>query len=107
MKNVVGVIFPYFRDTALCVENKLLLIEHNNGRLLYSEFDGKFSYLLNNCDFQTGDWGEPSITLRPPNEATASTPVQYWQHHPEKLIFQSCDYKAFVSVDKFSVLIWG
>ncbi|XP_077663806.1 ankyrin repeat and sterile alpha motif domain-containing protein 1B isoform X15 [Eretmochelys imbricata] len=43
----------------------------------------------------TGDWGEPSITLRPPNEATASTPVQYWQHHPEKLIFQSCDYKAF------------
>ncbi|XP_073756549.1 ankyrin repeat and sterile alpha motif domain-containing protein 1B isoform X10 [Callorhinus ursinus] len=44
---------------------------------------------------QTGDWGEPSITLRPPNEATASTPVQYWQHHPEKLIFQSCDYKAF------------
>ncbi|EPY79624.1 ankyrin repeat and sterile alpha motif domain-containing protein 1B [Camelus ferus] len=45
--------------------------------------------------FKTGDWGEPSITLRPPNEATASTPVQYWQHHPEKLIFQSCDYKAF------------
>ncbi|EGW13122.1 Ankyrin repeat and sterile alpha motif domain-containing protein 1B [Cricetulus griseus] len=44
---------------------------------------------------KTGDWGEPSITLRPPNEATASTPVQYWQHHPEKLIFQSCDYKAF------------
>ncbi|XP_028638869.1 ankyrin repeat and sterile alpha motif domain-containing protein 1B [Grammomys surdaster] len=44
---------------------------------------------------ETGDWGEPSITLRPPNEATASTPVQYWQHHPEKLIFQSCDYKAF------------
>ncbi|XP_037701469.1 ankyrin repeat and sterile alpha motif domain-containing protein 1B isoform X4 [Choloepus didactylus] len=49
----------------------------------------------NKYDFQTGDWGEPSITLRPPNEATASTPVQYWQHHPEKLIFQSCDYKAF------------
>ncbi|XP_058046578.1 ankyrin repeat and sterile alpha motif domain-containing protein 1B isoform X6 [Ahaetulla prasina] len=44
---------------------------------------------------RTGDWGEPSITLRPPNEATGSTPVQYWQHHPEKLIFQSCDYKAF------------
>ncbi|KAF6117333.1 ankyrin repeat and sterile alpha motif domain containing 1B [Phyllostomus discolor] len=44
---------------------------------------------------RTGDWGEPSITLQPPNEATASTPVQYWQHHPEKLIFQSCDYKAF------------
>ncbi|KAI4546295.1 hypothetical protein MG293_002850 [Ovis ammon polii] len=49
---------------------------------------------------QTGDWGEPSITLRPPNEATASTPVQYWQHHPEKLIFQSCDYKAFKSTEQ-------
>uniref|UniRef100_A0A8C3BGV2 Ankyrin repeat and sterile alpha motif domain containing 1B n=1 Tax=Cairina moschata TaxID=8855 RepID=A0A8C3BGV2_CAIMO len=48
----------------------------------------------------TGDWGEPSITLRPPNEATASTPVQYWQHHPEKLIFQSCDYKAFKSTEQ-------
>uniref|UniRef100_A0A8C6KQL0 Ankyrin repeat and sterile alpha motif domain containing 1B n=1 Tax=Nothobranchius furzeri TaxID=105023 RepID=A0A8C6KQL0_NOTFU len=35
------------------------------------------------------------ITLRPPNEATSSTPVQYWQHHPEKLIFQSCDYEAY------------
>uniref|UniRef100_A0A6Q2ZIL4 Ankyrin repeat and sterile alpha motif domain-containing protein 1B n=1 Tax=Esox lucius TaxID=8010 RepID=A0A6Q2ZIL4_ESOLU len=43
-----------------------------------------------------GDWCEP-ITLRPPNEATSSTPVQYWQHHPEKLIFQSCDYEAYVS----------
>uniref|UniRef100_H3B1R5 Ankyrin repeat and sterile alpha motif domain containing 1B n=1 Tax=Latimeria chalumnae TaxID=7897 RepID=H3B1R5_LATCH len=42
-----------------------------------------------------GDWCEPSITLRPPNEATSSTPVQYWQHHPEKLIFQSCDYEAY------------
>ncbi|KAL4641444.1 ankyrin repeat and sterile alpha motif domain-containing protein 1B-like [Arapaima gigas] len=41
-----------------------------------------------------GDWPEP-ITLRPPNEATPSTPVQYWQHHPEKLIFQSCDYEAY------------
>ncbi|KAM8908582.1 ankyrin repeat and sterile alpha motif domain-containing protein 1B isoform 2-T2 [Spinachia spinachia] len=41
-----------------------------------------------------GDWCEP-ITLRPPNEATSSTPVQYWQHHPEKLIFQSCDYEAY------------
>uniref|UniRef100_A0A8C9VZA8 Ankyrin repeat and sterile alpha motif domain-containing protein 1B-like n=1 Tax=Scleropages formosus TaxID=113540 RepID=A0A8C9VZA8_SCLFO len=41
-----------------------------------------------------GDWSEP-ITLRPPNEATPSTPVQYWQHHPEKLIFQSCDYEAY------------
>ncbi|XP_064417923.1 ankyrin repeat and sterile alpha motif domain-containing protein 1B isoform X2 [Latimeria chalumnae] len=44
---------------------------------------------------QAGDWCEPSITLRPPNEATSSTPVQYWQHHPEKLIFQSCDYEAY------------
>ncbi|PWA26123.1 hypothetical protein CCH79_00015252, partial [Gambusia affinis] len=43
-----------------------------------------------------GEWCEP-ITLRPPNEATSSTPVQYWQHHPEKLIFQSCDYEAYVS----------
>uniref|UniRef100_A0AAQ4Q7H2 Ankyrin repeat and sterile alpha motif domain containing 1B n=1 Tax=Gasterosteus aculeatus aculeatus TaxID=481459 RepID=A0AAQ4Q7H2_GASAC len=43
---------------------------------------------------QGGDWCEP-ITLRPPNEATSSTPVQYWQHHPEKLIFQSCDYEAY------------
>ncbi|XP_029019474.1 ankyrin repeat and sterile alpha motif domain-containing protein 1B isoform X3 [Betta splendens] len=41
-----------------------------------------------------GEWCEP-ITLRPPNEATSSTPVQYWQHHPEKLIFQSCDYEAY------------
>ncbi|XP_058479839.1 ankyrin repeat and sterile alpha motif domain-containing protein 1B isoform X5 [Solea solea] len=40
-----------------------------------------------------GEWCEP-ITLRPPNEAS-STPVQYWQHHPEKLIFQSCDYEAY------------
>lgn len=57
MKNVVGVIFPYFRDTALCVENKLLLIEHNNGRLLYSEFAGKFSYILNTVIFrqETGE----------------------------------------------------
>uniref|UniRef100_A0A8C9VDL1 Ankyrin repeat and sterile alpha motif domain containing 1B n=1 Tax=Scleropages formosus TaxID=113540 RepID=A0A8C9VDL1_SCLFO len=44
--------------------------------------------------FQQGEWCEP-ITLRPPNEATSSTPVQYWQHHPEKLIFQSCDYEAY------------
>ncbi|XP_043943845.1 ankyrin repeat and sterile alpha motif domain-containing protein 1B isoform X6 [Protopterus annectens] len=43
---------------------------------------------------RTTDW-EPSISLRPPNEATSSTPVQYWQHHPEKLIFQSCDYEAY------------
>lgn len=47
--------------------------------------------------FQAGEWCEP-ITLRPPNEATSSTPVQYWQHHPEKLIFQSCDYEAYVSL---------
>ncbi|XP_038667254.1 ankyrin repeat and sterile alpha motif domain-containing protein 1B isoform X15 [Scyliorhinus canicula] len=44
---------------------------------------------------QQAEWSEPSITLRPPNEATSSTPVQYWQHHPEKLIFQSCDYEAY------------
>uniref|UniRef100_A0A8C6UC37 Ankyrin repeat and sterile alpha motif domain containing 1B n=1 Tax=Neogobius melanostomus TaxID=47308 RepID=A0A8C6UC37_9GOBI len=43
---------------------------------------------------RAGEWCEP-ITLRPPNEATSSTPVQYWQHHPEKLIFQSCDYEAY------------
>uniref|UniRef100_A0AAX7VRY4 Ankyrin repeat and sterile alpha motif domain containing 1B n=1 Tax=Astatotilapia calliptera TaxID=8154 RepID=A0AAX7VRY4_ASTCA len=43
---------------------------------------------------KAGEWCEP-ITLRPPNEATSSTPVQYWQHHPEKLIFQSCDYEAY------------
>ena len=49
------------------------------------------------CLFQQGEWCEP-ITLRPPNEATSSTPVQYWQHHPEKLIFQSCDYEAYVSL---------
>lgn len=102
MKNVVGVVFTYFSNMALSVENKLLLIEHNGG-LRYSEFACNLSY-ISNCDFQTGDWGEPSITLRPPNEATASTPVQYWQHHPEKLIFQSCDYKAFVSVGK--LLVW-
>lgn len=54
--------------------------------------------LLIGCwlSFQAGEWCEP-ITLRPPNEATSSTPVQYWQHHPEKLIFQSCDYEAYVS----------
>uniref|UniRef100_A0A8C5QKL5 Uncharacterized protein n=1 Tax=Leptobrachium leishanense TaxID=445787 RepID=A0A8C5QKL5_9ANUR len=46
-------------------------------------------------DFQTGDWGEPSISLRAPNETTGSMPFQYWQHHPEKLIFQACDYKAY------------
>ncbi|XP_072001566.1 ankyrin repeat and sterile alpha motif domain-containing protein 1B isoform X6 [Engystomops pustulosus] len=47
-------------------------------------------------DFQTGDWGDqPSISLRGPSEATGSIPYQYWQHHPEKLIFQACDYKAY------------
>ncbi|KAG9491099.1 hypothetical protein GDO78_006456 [Eleutherodactylus coqui] len=47
-------------------------------------------------DFQTGDWGDqPSISLRAPNETTGSIPFQYWQHHPEKLIFQACDYKAY------------
>lgn len=102
MKNVVVAVYPYFSNMALC---KLLLTVPNNRQLLRSKFACNFSYISNNCDFQTGDWGEPSITLRPPNEATASTPVQYWQHHPEKLIFQSCDYKAFVSVDKCSGLI--
>uniref|UniRef100_A0A671VVL2 Ankyrin repeat and sterile alpha motif domain containing 1B n=1 Tax=Sparus aurata TaxID=8175 RepID=A0A671VVL2_SPAAU len=47
-----------------------------------------------NAGKSSGEWCEP-ITLRPPNEATSSTPVQYWQHHPEKLIFQSCDYEAY------------
>uniref|UniRef100_A0A673IT96 Ankyrin repeat and sterile alpha motif domain-containing protein 1B-like n=1 Tax=Sinocyclocheilus rhinocerous TaxID=307959 RepID=A0A673IT96_9TELE len=46
------------------------------------------------CCQSPREWCEP-ITLRPPNEATSSTPVQYWQHHPEKLIFQSCDYEAY------------
>ncbi|XP_041443927.1 ankyrin repeat and sterile alpha motif domain-containing protein 1B isoform X2 [Xenopus laevis] len=44
---------------------------------------------------QTGDWGEPSIGLRASTETTGSIPFQYWQHHPEKLIFQACDYKAY------------
>ncbi|XP_029453236.1 ankyrin repeat and sterile alpha motif domain-containing protein 1B [Rhinatrema bivittatum] len=44
---------------------------------------------------QSGDWGEPSLNLRPPNEAASANPVQYWQHHPEKLIFQACDYRAY------------
>lgn len=54
--------------------------------------------------FQAGEWCEP-ITLRPPNEATSSTPVQYWQHHPEKLIFQSCDYEAYVSFNTYPCLL--
>lgn len=29
-ENVVGVVFPCFSNIALCVENKLLLIEHNS-----------------------------------------------------------------------------
>ena len=53
---------------------------------------------------QAGEWCEP-ITLRPPNEATSSTPVQYWQHHPEKLIFQSCDYEAYVSPSPHFTLV--
>ncbi|KAG7460448.1 ankyrin repeat and sterile alpha motif domain-containing protein 1B isoform X2, partial [Solea senegalensis] len=52
-----------------------------------------------------GEWCEP-ITLRPPNEAS-STPVQYWQHHPEKLIFQSCDYEAYVSICVFTQCMKG
>nr|XP_033807653.1 ankyrin repeat and sterile alpha motif domain-containing protein 1B [Geotrypetes seraphini] len=49
----------------------------------------------NKYDFQSGDWGEPSLNLRAPNEAAGPSPVQYWQHHPEKLIFQACDYRAY------------
>lgn len=72
-----------------------------------------YSCVIPTCNclcFQAGEWCEP-ITLRPPNEATSSTPVQYWQHHPEKLIFQSCDYEAYVShtlllsILKFSLFI--
>lgn len=77
----------------------------NSGQLQCMNLAYYSCYLQNKCDFQTGDWGEPSITLRPPNEATASTPVQYWQHHPEKLIFQSCDYKAFVSSPELSTWV--
>lgn len=58
--------------------------------------DPTFVLISDWLSFQAGEWCEP-ITLRPPNEATSSTPVQYWQHHPEKLIFQSCDYEAYVS----------
>uniref|UniRef100_A0A673AK11 Ankyrin repeat and sterile alpha motif domain containing 1B n=1 Tax=Sphaeramia orbicularis TaxID=375764 RepID=A0A673AK11_9TELE len=57
-------------------------------------FDPLCTLTCNWLSFQAGEWCEP-ITLRPPNEATSSTPVQYWQHHPEKLIFQSCDYEAY------------
>uniref|UniRef100_UPI00358F6F42 ankyrin repeat and SAM domain-containing protein 1A-like isoform X3 n=1 Tax=Myxine glutinosa TaxID=7769 RepID=UPI00358F6F42 len=38
---------------------------------------------------------EPSLVLRPPNEATPSAPIQQWQHQPEHLIFSSCDYEAY------------
>uniref|UniRef100_A0A8C4X8K2 Ankyrin repeat and sterile alpha motif domain containing 1B n=1 Tax=Erpetoichthys calabaricus TaxID=27687 RepID=A0A8C4X8K2_ERPCA len=54
----------------------------------------KITYFIQGCTLFHQSWCEP-ITLRPPNEATSSTPVQYWQHHPEKLIFQSCDYEAY------------
>ena len=66
----------------------------------FAQYCTWLSLCSNSCHlpsvFQQGEWCEP-ITLRPPNEATSSTPVQYWQHHPEKLIFQSCDYEAYVS----------
>ncbi|TRY81895.1 hypothetical protein DNTS_034453, partial [Danionella cerebrum] len=34
------------------------------------------------------------LTLRPPSLAAPYTPVQNWQHQPEKLIFESCSYEA-------------
>ncbi|XP_078276742.1 ankyrin repeat and SAM domain-containing protein 1A-like isoform X3 [Rhinoraja longicauda] len=37
---------------------------------------------------------ESRITLRPPSLATPYSPVQNWQHQPEKLIFESCGYEA-------------
>ncbi|XP_030623972.1 ankyrin repeat and sterile alpha motif domain-containing protein 1B isoform X5 [Chanos chanos] len=66
--------------------------------MVYNSMCAVWPYLLTvnllSILLQQGEWCEP-ITLRPPNEATSSTPVQYWQHHPEKLIFQSCDYEAY------------
>ncbi|XP_055510455.1 ankyrin repeat and SAM domain-containing protein 1A-like isoform X4 [Leucoraja erinacea] len=40
------------------------------------------------------DRRESRITLRPPSLATPYSPVQNWQHQPEKLIFESCGYEA-------------
>ncbi|KAJ8016714.1 hypothetical protein DPEC_G00010190 [Dallia pectoralis] len=37
---------------------------------------------------------EPRLTLRPPSLAAPFTPVQNWQHQPEKLIFDTCGYEA-------------
>ncbi|XP_025019444.1 ankyrin repeat and SAM domain-containing protein 1A isoform X7 [Python bivittatus] len=37
---------------------------------------------------------ESKLTLRPPSLATPYAPVQHWQHQPEKLIFESCEYEA-------------
>uniref|UniRef100_A0AAY4CHL3 Ankyrin repeat and sterile alpha motif domain containing 1A n=1 Tax=Denticeps clupeoides TaxID=299321 RepID=A0AAY4CHL3_9TELE len=37
---------------------------------------------------------ESRLTLRPPSLAAPYTPVQNWHHQPEKLIFESCGYKA-------------
>ncbi|XP_037540685.1 ankyrin repeat and SAM domain-containing protein 1A [Nematolebias whitei] len=37
---------------------------------------------------------EPRLTLRPPSLAAPYAPVQNWHHQPEKLIFESCAYKA-------------
>ncbi|XP_068161846.1 ankyrin repeat and SAM domain-containing protein 1A [Antennarius striatus] len=37
---------------------------------------------------------EPRLTLRPPSLAAPYAPVQNWQHQPEKLIFESCEYES-------------
>ncbi|XP_054251778.1 ankyrin repeat and SAM domain-containing protein 1A [Indicator indicator] len=37
---------------------------------------------------------ESKLMLRPPSLAAPYTPVQSWQHQPEKLIFESCGYEA-------------
>ncbi|XP_070601409.1 ankyrin repeat and SAM domain-containing protein 1A isoform X13 [Erythrolamprus reginae] len=37
---------------------------------------------------------ESKLTLRPPSLATPYAPVPHWQHQPEKLIFESCEYEA-------------
>ncbi|XP_040280086.1 LOW QUALITY PROTEIN: ankyrin repeat and SAM domain-containing protein 1A [Bufo bufo] len=37
---------------------------------------------------------ETKLTFRPPSLATSYSPLQNWQHQPEKLIFESCGYEA-------------
>uniref|UniRef100_A0A8C6KXP8 Ankyrin repeat and sterile alpha motif domain containing 1B n=4 Tax=Nothobranchius TaxID=28779 RepID=A0A8C6KXP8_NOTFU len=74
--------------------NSLMSIEKSTLSQRKSYAAVEVSLMLSSRSVQTTNWCEP-ITLRPPNEATSSTPVQYWQHHPEKLIFQSCDYEAY------------